>query len=88
MAYIVDRHLRCPLCGAGMTLQTNRGTGEYFYGCVRYADSQCRGTRDISEGKGKTVRGDELLYCVACGERRSLNSRGLCSECRRDINRF
>ena len=42
----------CPVCGAAMVLrQARQGAtpGKRFWGCSRYAQARCRGTREISE---------------------------------------
>ena len=41
----------CPLCGARMVLrQARQGAtaGQQFWGCSRYAQKQCRGTRELA----------------------------------------
>ena len=41
----------CPLCGAPMVLrQARQGAtaGKQFWGCSRYAQGQCRGTREVA----------------------------------------
>ncbi|MDB5869027.1 MAG: restriction endonuclease [Polaromonas sp.] len=40
----------CPVCGAAMVLRQARGAsapGKQFWGCSRYAQDRCRGTREL-----------------------------------------
>ena len=47
---IPDLPVECPHCGATMRLVTPRGQADYepFWGCTEFANSKCKGTRQIS----------------------------------------
>lgn len=46
----------CPQCGAVMAVQTNRTTGDQFWGCTRYRAAGCKGSFNIGGPTNDAVR--------------------------------